>query len=81
MAGIIFSDHKFAATDTPHAPWYVVMVDDKKRARLNCIAHLLNRIPYEEIPREDVHLPELDPDGAFDDMTILASRSLVLERF
>jgi polyphosphate kinase 2 len=38
------------ATDTPFAPWYRVPADDKRRARLNCISHLLNTIPYEELP-------------------------------
>ena len=74
-------DSMFAATDTPHAPWNIVMADDKRRARLNCIAHLLNRIPYEKIPREQVQLPDRDPEGAFDDMATLASRTFVPERF
>ena len=39
-----------SATDTPHAPWYRVPADDKRRARLNCISHLLSMIPYEELP-------------------------------
>src|SRR5271165_6414946 len=43
-------DAMLAATDTPTAPWYIVPSDDKKRARLNCIAHLLSCIPYEEVP-------------------------------
>jgi polyphosphate kinase 2 len=50
-------DAMFAATDTPESPWYVVNADDKRRARLNCIAHFLSQIPYEEIPREKVTLP------------------------
>ena len=50
-------DAMFAATDTPGSPWYVVKADDKRRARLNCIAHFLSTIPYEEIPREKVALP------------------------
>ena len=50
-------DAMFAATDTPESPWYVVNADDKRRARLNCIAHLLSLIPYEELPREKVTLP------------------------
>jgi len=58
-----------------------VMADDKRRARLNCIAHLLNRIPYEEIPREQIQLPERDPEGAFDDMATLASRTFVPELY
>jgi polyphosphate kinase len=51
-------DEMFQATDTPWAPWYVVRSDDKKRARLNVISHLLKRIPYEELPREKVKLPD-----------------------
>ncbi len=51
-------DAMLAATDIPQAPWVVVPSDDKKRARLNCIADLLSRIPYEEIP---YHAPKLPP--------------------
>jgi polyphosphate kinase len=50
-------DAMFAATDIPESPWYVVNADDKRRARLNCIAHLLSLIPYQELPREKVTLP------------------------
>jgi polyphosphate kinase 2 len=50
-------DAMLAATDTPFAPWYVVPSDDKKRARLNCIAHILSRIPYEEVPYDPPKLP------------------------
>src|ERR1700733_6198060 len=51
-------DEMFAATDTPWAPWFVVRSDDKKRARLNTINHLLGRIPYKEAPRDKVELPK-----------------------
>jgi polyphosphate kinase len=51
-------DDMFKETDTPWAPWYVVRSDDKKRARLNTITHLLAHIPYEEPPREKVKLPD-----------------------
>ncbi len=51
-------DDMFKATDTSWAPWYVVRSDDKKRARLNTIAHLLAHIPYEELPRVKVKLPD-----------------------
>jgi polyphosphate kinase 2 len=51
-------DEMFAATDTPHAPWYVVRSDDKRRARLNLITHLLEQIPYKKLPREKVKLPK-----------------------
>jgi polyphosphate kinase 2 (PPK2 family) len=50
-------DEMFAATDTPHAPWRVTRSDDKRRARLNIIADLLNRVPYKDAPREKVKLP------------------------
>jgi polyphosphate kinase 2 len=74
-------DDMFAATDTSFAPWHIVMADDKRRARLNCIAHLLNNIPYEKLPREEIHLPEPDSNGAFDDRATLASRRIVPNRF
>ena len=51
-------DEMFQATDTSWAPWYVVRSDEKKRARLNLISHLLRRIPYEEMKREKVKLPD-----------------------
>jgi polyphosphate kinase 2 len=53
-----------ARTNIPEAPWFIVEGNDKKRARLNCIAHLLEQIPYEEVPRETVELPEriFNPD-------------------
>jgi polyphosphate kinase len=45
-------------THTPEAPWWVVQADDKKKARLNCIAHLLSQVPYQDIPHPEVKLPE-----------------------
>ena len=51
-------DEMFAETDTPFAPWYVARSDDKKRARLNIISHLLEKIPYKNAPREKVKLPD-----------------------
>jgi len=51
-------DDMLLATDTSYAPWYVINADDKRRARLNCISHLLSVIPYKEIEREKVRLPE-----------------------
>jgi polyphosphate kinase len=50
-------DEMFVHTDIPEAPWYVVEADDKRRARLNCIAHLLSTIPYEAKPLPDLALP------------------------
>jgi len=51
-------DDMFKATDTPWAPWYVVHSDDKKRARLNIISHLLSLIPYEDLKREKPSFPK-----------------------
>jgi polyphosphate kinase 2 len=51
-------DEMFQATDTPWAPWYVVHSNDKNRARLNCISHLLKHLPHEDLPREKVKLPD-----------------------
>jgi polyphosphate kinase 2 len=57
-------EETFARTNISEAPWYIVEGNDKKRARLNCIAHLLTRIPYEDVPQEDIVLPEriFNPD-------------------
>jgi hypothetical protein len=51
-------DEMFAATDLPFAPWNVVRSDDKKRARLNLITHLLRQVPYKDLPGEKIKLPE-----------------------
>ena len=58
-------DAMFAATDTAESPWYVVDGNDKRRARLNCITHLLNQIPYEEVPREPVKFPKRQAKGDY----------------
>src|SRR5262249_5284873 len=65
-------DDMFEATDTGFAPWYVARSDDKKRARLNIITHLLSKVPYKEPPRDKVKLPERqkrkgyrDPDYSY----------------
>lgn len=55
-------DEMFAYTDTKESPWYVVEGDDKRRARLNCISHLLSMIPYKKVPREKIILPPLEKD-------------------
>ena len=51
-------DDMFLATDTAWAPWYVARSDDKRRARLNIISHLLSKIPYKDVPHEKVKLPK-----------------------
>jgi polyphosphate kinase 2 len=51
-------DAMFKATDTNHSPWYVIPSDDKRRARLSCIAHFLSLVPYKDVPMEKVKLPK-----------------------
>ncbi|EEX34140.1 MULTISPECIES: polyphosphate kinase 2 [Vibrio] len=56
-------DKMFAYTDTKQCPWWVVPSDDKKRARLNCISHLLEQIDYQELTYPEISLPELSKEG------------------
>jgi polyphosphate kinase 2 len=70
-------DEMLEATDTKHGPWYVLRSDDKKRARLNCIRHLLSLIPYKKIPREKIKLPKRSGKGAYDDQKPLKRRRMV----
>jgi polyphosphate kinase len=60
-------DAMFAATDTAWAPWYVVRSDDKERARLNCISHLLGQINYKEVAREKIKLPKRQKPGKYEE--------------
>src|ERR1035437_2384967 len=61
----IAKDKMFSFTDTNQCPWYVVPADDKKRARLNCITHLLSLIPYEDLTSKPFKLPPLKHDVAY----------------
>ena len=58
-------DDIFSYTDTKLSPGYVVVADDKRRAQLNCISHLLSLVPYEDVPRETIVLPPLAKDKAY----------------
>jgi polyphosphate kinase 2 len=58
-------DDMFQATDTAWAPWFVARSDDKQRARLNIITHLLGHIPYKKVPREKVKLPKRQKAGGY----------------
>lgn len=58
-------DAMFSATDSAWAPWYVARSDDKKRARLNIIEHLLGQIPYQALPREKIELPKRQKPGDY----------------
>ena len=70
-------DLMLKATDSKHAPWYVLHSDDKKRARLNCIRHLLSLIPYKKLPRDKIKLPKRSSKGEYDDQTTLRHRRFV----
>src|SRR5262245_1607020 len=74
-------DIMLEATDTEFAPWHIVPSDDKRRARLNCISHLLDMIPYERISRKQAELPERSMQGAYDDQESLESRRFVPAKF
>jgi polyphosphate kinase 2 len=74
-------DRMLKATDTKHAPWRILRSDDKKRARLNCIAHLLELIPSKEVARPAVKLPKRSMKGAYDDEAPLQGRKFVPEKY
>jgi len=74
-------DLMLAATDTKHAPWYILNSDDKRRARLNCIRHILSLVPYKDVPREKVKVPKRATKGAYDDKSSLKGRKFVAEKY
>jgi polyphosphate kinase 2 len=74
-------DMMLKATDTKWAPWYLVRSDDKKRARLNCITHLLKLLPYKKAPRPKIELPKRSMKGAYDDEATLKGRRFVAEKY
>jgi polyphosphate kinase 2 len=74
-------DMMLDATDRRHAPWHILRSDDKKRARLNCIRHLLSQIPYKRVPAEKVKLPRRSTKRAYDDQATLRGRKFVPEKY
>ena len=72
-------DKMLEATDTKHAPWYIIRSDNKKKARLACISHLLSLIPYRKVPREKVKLPKRNNKGSYNDQAPLKKRRVVPE--
>jgi polyphosphate kinase 2 len=74
-------DAMLDATDTPESPWFLVRSDDKKRARLNVIHHLLQQIPYEKLKRDKIKLPKRSKKHAYDDQASIAKRTFVPERY
>lgn len=74
-------DMMFQATDTRHAPWHLIPSDDKRRARLNVISHVLHAIPYRKIERDKVKLPKRSHKGRYDDQASLHGMKFVEERY
>jgi hypothetical protein len=74
-------DKMLEATDSKHAPWHILKSDDKRRARLNCLAHILSQIPHEKAPRTSVKLPKRSMKGAYDDQATLKGRKFVAEKY
>ncbi len=70
-------DMMLEATDTEFAPWHIVPSDDKRRARLSCIRHLLSLIPYKKVKRQKVKLPKRSKKGAYDDQATLKGRRFI----
>lgn len=74
-------DLMLEATDTEQSPWHVVRSDDKRRARLNCIAHLLELIPYKKAPRDEIKLPKRKGKHEYNDQATLEGRRFVPDRY
>jgi polyphosphate kinase len=72
-------DLMFVATNTKYAPWHIIRSDDKRRARLNCIRHLLELIPHEKLPRKKSKLPDRSMIDAYDDLATLEGIDFVPE--
>jgi polyphosphate kinase 2 len=74
-------DMMLEATDTKQSPWHVVRSDDKRRARLNCIAHLLTLIPHKRVKKEKVKLPKRSQKHEYDDQATMKDRRFVPEKY
>jgi polyphosphate kinase len=72
-------DMMFEATDTKNAPWYIIRSDDKRRARLNCISHILSTIPHKKMNNDKVKLPKRPNKNKYDDQRALKGRNFVRE--
>jgi polyphosphate kinase len=74
-------DTMLRKTSSRHAPWYIVDSDDKRRARLNCISHILKRIPFEKVSRAKVKLPKRPEKEKYDDHLSLKGMKFVAEKY
>jgi polyphosphate kinase 2 (PPK2 family) len=74
-------DAMLKATDSKHAPWSIVFSDDKRRARLNTISHILSAIPYKRAPHAKVKLPKRSDKRKYDDHASLKGRRIVAGKY
>lgn len=74
-------DRMLEATDSKHAPWYIIRSDDKRKARLNCISHFLSLFPCGKVPREKVKLPRRSNKRRYDDQAALRGRRFIPEKY
>ena len=74
-------DMMFKATHSKHAPWHIIRSDDKRRARLNCIAHLLDMIPYKRMRGDKIKLPKRSQKGRYNDQAGLRGMTFLAERY
>jgi len=74
-------DMMLEKTDTLQAPWHIVLSDDKRRARLNCISHILGLIPYQRVASEKTALPKRSGKGSYDDQKTLTGGNLVPQKY
>jgi polyphosphate kinase len=74
-------DMMLETTDSKHAPWHIVRSDDKRRARLNCISHILKLIPFKKVSRAKVKLPKRSAKHKYDDQAPLRERNFVAEKY
>ena len=74
-------DMMFKATHSKHAPWHIIRSDDKRRARLNCIAHLVKSIPHKRMQKDKIKLPKRSDKGRYNDQAGLRRMTFVAERY
>ncbi len=70
-------DRMLETTNSKHAPWYLVRSDDKRKARLNCISHLLSMVPYKKVPRQKITLPDRSQKHSYDDQKFISGRRFI----
>ncbi|TMJ33875.1 MAG: polyphosphate kinase 2, partial [Alphaproteobacteria bacterium] len=74
-------DMMLEKTDSEHAPWFIVRSDDKRRARLNAISHILNLIPSHKVAHRKIKLPKRSSKHSYDDQASLQDRKFVAEKY